>query len=105
MRTFDRILDIQQRGPGNWHVRFSHKDGAEEGSEFIKIRSSKLPTHAEIMAEVSKTINLLNNPPQPPSIIPDSVPDIVGLTAAQRVTLSAIWTQLRTWLRQLIGRR
>ena len=102
MKAFDRILDVQQRSPGIWHVRFAHKDGPEEGSEFIKIRSEKIPDHAQIMAEVTKTIGLLNNPPALPSIIPENPPDIAGLTPAQRTTFRAVWNLIKVWLRDLL---
>jgi hypothetical protein len=38
MRSFGRIVEIKENTPGLWYARFTHTDGSDEASEFLKFK-------------------------------------------------------------------
>ena len=105
MRSYGRITEMKQTAPGVWYARFTHTEGASEASEFLKFKQADPPSPAQIRAEALKVIFSINNPAALVPTIPDLAPQIAGLNASQQVTLNLIWTFLKIWLRQLIGRQ
>ena len=105
MRVFGKSVEVKEHTPGVWYVRFTHTEGGSESSEFLKFRQKTPPTPPQIRDAALSVIFTINNPPALIPLIPELAPEIAGLNASQQVTLNLIWTFLKIWLRQLIGRQ
>lgn len=105
MKTFDKIIEIKENTPGTWYARFTHVDGGTVQSEFLKFKQKSAPTPAQVRDRALLLISHLNSVGDIVPIIPELAPVVPGLNAGQQVTLNLIWTFLKIWLRQLIGRQ
>ena len=105
MKSFNKLLELEEQKPGIWYARvLVDIGGGQNESMFLKFKQKKKPKLAEMMPEITAYIEHQNNPPQLPTLIPEELPEIPGLTAAQRVTLGQVWNLLKAYFRNLIGR-
>lgn len=107
MRYYGKITEIFENTPGIWYVRWSHIDDTtgDTQTDYFKFKQAERPTATQVRDLVLPHLYALNNPPALIPLIPELAPEIEGMNASQKVALSLIWTFLKVWIRQLIGRQ